>query len=93
MLNATFHWAVWIGVGGFYQPNNGYSRYPIGFDWANSASVASDNYVEATVSEEILQATPFTLQPKQILPFCICYEFSLDIEPATFTIYTKVSLA
>lgn len=92
MLGATFHWAVWIGVGGFYNPNNGYSRYPSGFTWANSACVDS-NYAEATVAEEILQTTPFTLQPKQLLPFCIDYEFAIDIEPATFTIYTELSLA
>ena len=93
MLGTTFHWAVWIGVGGFYTPNNGYSTYPSAFTWVNSATVASDNYLEAIVGEEIAEATAFTLEPKQVMPFCICYGFAIDIEPAAFTIYTEVKLA
>jgi len=32
-LPSTFYWAVYVSVGGFYAPNNGYSSYPEGFTW------------------------------------------------------------
>jgi len=32
-LGLEFYWAIWFGVGGFYNPNNGYSSYPDGFMW------------------------------------------------------------
>jgi len=32
-LGLEFYWAIWFGVGGFYNPNNGYSSYPEGFMW------------------------------------------------------------
>ena len=33
-LCPEIYWAAWFGVGGFYNPNNGYSAYPGGFDWS-----------------------------------------------------------
>jgi hypothetical protein len=32
-LGFQFYYAIWVGVGGFYLPNTGYSSYPKGFDW------------------------------------------------------------
>jgi hypothetical protein len=37
--------------------------------------------------------SPFTLEPYEVLPFYICYEFAIDIKPETFTIYTEVQPA
>jgi hypothetical protein len=41
-LGLEFYWAIWFGVGGFWNPNNGYSSYPNGFIWG--ADVANDHY-------------------------------------------------
>jgi len=38
-LEGTIYWAVHVGVGGFYNPNNGYSMYPATWNpWSGDAS-------------------------------------------------------
>jgi len=71
-----FSWAVWVGVGGFYSPNNGYSSYPGGFDWTNNA------FAEASILEPL--TLPLTLAPGQRVDFVIRYLFV----PAAYGDYT-----
>lgn len=85
MLGEEFHWAVWFGVGGFYNPNNGYSSYPQGFMWQG----AVDSYYEKAELAEVL-TLPITLQPKESLDFYICYKFDLLIKAGTYNIYTTI---
>jgi hypothetical protein len=88
MLGSEFYWAVWVGVGGFYAPNNGYSSYPDGFIWQG----AVDGYYElAAITEEL--SGPFALQPGEHLDFVICYEFAVNIMPKTYAIKTEVNPA
>jgi len=49
---------------------------------------SSENYYSTTVGVEI--TGPITLEPGEVLPFYICYEFDIAIAPGTFTIYTEV---
>jgi len=88
MLGSEFYWAVWVGVGGFYAPNNGYSSYPNGFLWQGEVN---GYYELAEVTEEIL--SPFTLQPGEHLDFIICYKFAVNIMPKTYAIKTEVKPA
>jgi len=81
-LNATFGWAVYASQFHFYAPNNGYSVYPEGFDWANIP------FKSAMILEPI--TSPFTLYSGESLDFYICYKFDLLIEAGTYYIYTTV---
>lgn len=85
MLGEDFHWAVWFGVGGFYD-YSGYSAYPEGFDWDEFVNA---DYALAELAEEL--SSPFTLLAAETLDFCICYEFDPLIAPGTYTIVTKFS--
>jgi len=85
MLGENFYWAVWFGVGGFYNPNNGYSSYPLGFMWQGTVDGC---YVLANLAKVL--TLPVTLQPKERLDFYICYKFAEDIYPYTYTITTTV---
>jgi len=84
-LNATFGWAVYASQFHFYAPNNGYSVYPEGFDWANIP------FKSATILEPI--TSPFTLYSGERLDFYICYKFAVDIYPYIYTITTTVKPA
>ena len=88
MLGEEFHWAVWFGVGGFYNPNNGYSSYPNGFMWQGDVD---GYYALAELAEEL--TSPFTLQPMEGLDFYICYKFDPLIEAGTYDIYTTIKPA
>jgi hypothetical protein len=85
MLDATFYWAVYANQFGFYNPNNGYSCYPSGFQWG------SEKFVVAMMLEEI--TSPFMLQPSERLDFYIKYEFATNITPDVYTITTEVQPA
>jgi hypothetical protein len=85
MLDATFYWAVYANQFGFNSPNNGYSCYPIGFQWG------SENFVQATILEEITSS--FTLYPGEVLPFYIKYKFAVNIQGGKYTIYSTVKPA
>ena len=62
--------------------------YPQGLDvWAQTNALSFET---ATVGTGIPGATAFTLEPGEVLPFYICYEFAVNIAPGTFTIYTDV---
>ena len=89
MLGEDFHWAVWFGVGGFYD-YSGYSAYPSVFSWDNPiVGSPTGNYESAELAEEL--TSPFTLLAAETLAFCICYEFDPLIAPGTYTIVTKFS--
>jgi len=60
--------------------------YPQGLNlWAQTTA---GYFASATVGT--IPAMPITLEPGQVLPFYICYEFDKAIAPETFTIYTEV---
>jgi len=48
-LGLEFYWAIWFGVGGFYNPNNGYSSYPEGFMWQED--VTAGHYEPYTIPQ------------------------------------------
>jgi hypothetical protein len=87
MLGDEFHWAVWTGVGGFFDIA-GYSAYPVGFNWADPIVNDETNYAKATIMEPL--AATITLLPFQRIDIVMCYEFDKAIAPGTFTIYTEV---
>jgi hypothetical protein len=60
--------------------------YPQGLNlWAQTNASL---FAAATVGT--IPAMPITLEPGEVLPFYICYEFDIAMAPATFTIYTEV---
>jgi hypothetical protein len=87
MLGDEFHWAVWTGVGGFFNIA-GNSAYPAAFDWTNPIVNDEVNYAKATIMQPL--AATITLLPFQRIDIVICYKFDKAIAPGTFTIYTEV---
>lgn len=81
---ATFHWAMnveasWPGHSASEQQN-----YPANWQrWTDTN--CAENQVGTPVS------FPYTLEPNEILHFCICYWFNPKITPGTYKIATTFS--
>jgi hypothetical protein len=84
-LDATFGWAVYASIAHFSTIPYSISVYPADFAWG------SEKFVSAAILEEI--TLPFTLYPREVLPFYIKYKFAVNIYPGTYTIYSTVKPA
>ena len=89
----TIWWAMYFGVGGFYNPpdgHNGYSQYPATWDtWSGDSSGCVPAVLWTIFYDSVSGPTSFILASGEEFWFCWSYKFHIAIAPGTYNIESQ----